>query len=206
MARRLLLTSAGITNATLREALAELVGKPFAEARVVLLPTAALADPGDHGWLLADMNRVHGLGWRQLDVLDRRILKILQRDSLIANQALADEIGLSPPACLKRVRRLRAAGVIERTVAVLSPPALGYPLLTVVRMARLVTPQMQRQGGGAIVNVSGMGAAVPCIAYPFGATFRRALTGFTKLYAARYGRDGIPRPRRLRQRQVSHEL
>jgi NAD(P)-dependent dehydrogenase (short-subunit alcohol dehydrogenase family) len=64
-------------------------------------------------------------------------------------------------------------------------------LLTVVRMARLVTPQMQRQGSGAIVNVSGMGAAVPCIAYPFGATFRRALTGFTKLYAARYGRDGI---------------
>ena len=69
-----------------------------------------------------------------LDALDRRILRILQRDSLIANQALADEIGLSPPAFLKRVRRLRAAGVIERTVAVLSPEALGYPLLTVVRV------------------------------------------------------------------------
>ena len=43
------------------------------------------------------------------DALDRRILRILQRDSLIANQALADEIGLSPPACLKRVRRLPSA-------------------------------------------------------------------------------------------------
>jgi NAD(P)-dependent dehydrogenase (short-subunit alcohol dehydrogenase family) len=64
-------------------------------------------------------------------------------------------------------------------------------ILTTVRMARLVTPHMQAQGGGAIVNISGMGAAVPCIAYPFGATMRRALTGFTKLYAARYGRDGI---------------
>ena len=69
-----------------------------------------------------------------LDALDRRILRILQRDSLIANQALADEIGLSPPACLKRVRRLRDAGVIERTVALLAPDALGYPLLTVVRL------------------------------------------------------------------------
>lgn len=69
-----------------------------------------------------------------LDALDRRILRILQRDSLIANQTLADEIGLSPPACLKRVRRLRATGVIERTVAVLSPEALGYPLLTVARI------------------------------------------------------------------------
>lgn len=64
-------------------------------------------------------------------------------------------------------------------------------LLTAVRMARLVTPVMQRQGSGAILNVSGMGAAVPCVAYPFGATIRRALTGFTKLYAARYGREGI---------------
>ncbi len=64
-------------------------------------------------------------------------------------------------------------------------------LLSAVRMARLVTPHMQRQRSGAIVNVSGMGAMVPCLAYPFGATIRRALTGFTKLYSARYGRDGI---------------
>ena len=61
-----------------------------------------------------------------LDAIDRRILRVLQRDSTIANQALADEIGLSPPACLKRVRRLRADGVIERTAALLAPAALGY--------------------------------------------------------------------------------
>jgi len=69
-----------------------------------------------------------------LDAIDRRILRVLQRDSAIANQALADEVGLSPPACLKRVRRLRAEGVIERTAALLAPEALGYPLLTVVRI------------------------------------------------------------------------
>jgi len=69
-----------------------------------------------------------------LDAIDRRILRILQDDSLIANQALADAIGLSPPACLKRVRRLREAGVIKRTIALLSPEAVGYPLLTVARV------------------------------------------------------------------------
>ena len=69
-----------------------------------------------------------------LDAIDRRILRMLQQDSEIANQALADEVGLSPPACLKRVRRLRAAGVIARTSAHLAPEALGYPLLTVVRI------------------------------------------------------------------------
>ena len=66
--------------------------------------------------------------------MDRKILRLLQRDSEIANQALADEVGLSPPACLKRVRRLRATGVIRRTAALLAPEVLGYPLLTVVRI------------------------------------------------------------------------
>jgi Lrp/AsnC family transcriptional regulator, leucine-responsive regulatory protein len=69
-----------------------------------------------------------------LDSIDLRILRVLQADSLISNQHLADEIGLSPPACLKRVRRLRDAGVIERTVSLLSAEALGYPLLTIVRV------------------------------------------------------------------------
>jgi Lrp/AsnC family leucine-responsive transcriptional regulator len=69
-----------------------------------------------------------------LDAIDRRILRALQRDGSLANQTLADEIGLSPPACLKRVRRLKAAGVIARTTAQLSPEALGFPLLSVARI------------------------------------------------------------------------
>ena len=69
-----------------------------------------------------------------LDAIDRRILRLLQHDSAVANQALADAVGLSPPACLKRVRRLRDSGVIRRSAALLAPEALGYPLLTVVRI------------------------------------------------------------------------
>ena len=68
---------------------------------------------------------------------------------------------------------------------------LDVILLSVIRMARLVTPVMRKNGGGSIVNVSGLGAAAPCSAYPFGATMRKALTGFVKLYAQRYGPDGI---------------
>lgn len=70
----------------------------------------------------------------QLDAIDLKILRRLQHDSLIANQDLADEIGLSPPACLKRVRRLRSAGMIARTVSLLSPEAIGVPLLVIVRV------------------------------------------------------------------------
>jgi len=68
---------------------------------------------------------------------------------------------------------------------------LDVILLSVIRMARLVTPIMRQSGGGSIINVSGLGAAAPCSAYPFGATMRKALTGFVKLYAQRYGPNGI---------------
>jgi len=68
---------------------------------------------------------------------------------------------------------------------------LDLYFLNVVRMARLVTPIMQRQGGGGIVNVSALGAPEPSYSDPGSSTIRRALGGFTKLYADRYARDGI---------------
>jgi dipeptidase E len=67
---RLLLTSAGLRNETLREALRDLLGIPFEEANVVYIPTASAAEPGDHSWLVADLNRLYELGWRQFDVLE----------------------------------------------------------------------------------------------------------------------------------------
>ena len=67
---------------------------------------------------------------------------------------------------------------------------LDLYLLNVIRMARLVTPVFQRQGGGAIVNISSLGTVEPRPEYPL-STLRLALHGFTKLYADRHGRDGI---------------
>ncbi|WP_019072520.1 Type 1 glutamine amidotransferase-like domain-containing protein [Streptomyces hokutonensis] len=66
----LLLTASGLRNDTLREALRDMLGKPFGEANVVFVPTASLAEPGDHTWLVEDMNRLHGLGWREFDILE----------------------------------------------------------------------------------------------------------------------------------------
>ena len=67
---RLLLTSSGLRNETLRQALRDLLGMPFEEANVVYIPTASVAEPGDHSWLVADLNRLYDLGWRQFDVLE----------------------------------------------------------------------------------------------------------------------------------------
>jgi NAD(P)-dependent dehydrogenase (short-subunit alcohol dehydrogenase family) len=69
--------------------------------------------------------------------------------------------------------------------------ALDLILMNVVRLARLVTPVMERQGGGAIVNISAFGAVQPSAAYPISSVLRSALSSFTKLYADRYAAAGI---------------
>ena len=69
--------------------------------------------------------------------------------------------------------------------------ALDLVLLNVVRMARLVAPVMERQGGGAIVNISAFGAVEPSLAFPVSSTLRAGLSAFTKLFADRYGPAGI---------------
>ncbi|WP_329331565.1 peptidase E [Streptomyces sp. NBC_00663] len=66
----LLLTASGLRNETERDALRDMVGRPFGSANVVYVSTASVAQPGDHGWFLADMHRLHGLGWREFDVLE----------------------------------------------------------------------------------------------------------------------------------------
>ena len=66
----LLLTSSGLRNETLRGALRDMLGKPFESATIAYVPTASVAEPGDHGWLVAGMGRLHGLGWREFDVLE----------------------------------------------------------------------------------------------------------------------------------------
>ena len=68
---------------------------------------------------------------------------------------------------------------------------LDLVVLNVVRMARLVTPVMLRQGRGALVNVSTFSAFEPSATFPVSSSLRSALAGFTKLYADRYAAEGI---------------
>ncbi|MBN0989655.1 Lrp/AsnC family transcriptional regulator [Amphritea pacifica] len=69
-----------------------------------------------------------------LDRIDRNILNILQKDSRISNQDLAERIGLSPPACLRRVRRLRESGVIVAEVALINPRMVGRYINIIVEV------------------------------------------------------------------------
>ncbi|MDO8387763.1 MAG: Lrp/AsnC family transcriptional regulator [Polaromonas sp.] len=79
-----------------------------------------------------------------LDSADLRILDQLQRDASLSNQALAELAHVSPPTCLRRVKRLQEAGLIERQIAVLSlekmAATLGHGLTAITEIT------LDRQG------------------------------------------------------------
>lgn len=72
------------------------------------------------------------------DDLDRRILKELSADARITNNELADRVGLSASACLRRLRRLEDAGIIQGYAALIDPAIEGWTMTAIatVRLSR----------------------------------------------------------------------
>jgi Lrp/AsnC family leucine-responsive transcriptional regulator len=79
-----------------------------------------------------------------LDAIDLQLLEALQQDASRSNQSLAELLRISPPTCMRRVRRLREGGWIEREVAILRDDRIG-PLLTA-----LVEVSLDRQDAASL--------------------------------------------------------
>jgi Lrp/AsnC family leucine-responsive transcriptional regulator len=81
------------------------------------------------------------------DAIDLALLDVLQTDASLSNQDLAARVHVSPPTCLRRVKRLREAGLIERVIAILGTdrlaPLLGHGLEAIVEVT------LDRQGDEA---------------------------------------------------------
>lgn len=90
-----------------------------------------------------------------LDAFDRKLLERLQVDAQTPIPVLADEIGLSAPACYRRIRRLRDTGAINREVAVVHPRTLGWPL------SMLVLVTMERENARTVDEMVRMLKDVP---------------------------------------------
>ncbi len=70
-----------------------------------------------------------------LDPTSRRILRILASDGRASYQAIADEVGLSRPAVMERVKRLEESGHIQGYAARLDRAKLGYPITAFVSVS-----------------------------------------------------------------------
>ena len=87
-----------------------------------------------------------------LDAIDLQLLDLLQHDAAQSNQALAERVHVSPPTCLRRVKRLHDVGLIERQVALLQPDRLaavqGHGLACLVEVS---LDRRGRRGGAALL-------------------------------------------------------
>lgn len=82
-----------------------------------------------------------------LDQFDLRLLELLQSDTRAPVPALAERVGLSSPACYRRIRRLREIGAIEAEVAVVRPKTLGWGLSMIVLLV------MEREGNRTVRDI-----------------------------------------------------
>ena len=80
-----------------------------------------------------------------MHAFDHHILKLLQQNSRIATQELGEKIGLSATACQRRIKKLRAAGIIQKEVAVLDGALLGSYVTVIVEVS-------MKQGGAVFID------------------------------------------------------
>jgi Lrp/AsnC family leucine-responsive transcriptional regulator len=97
----------------------------------------------------------------ELDALDLALLTRLQDDASESNQALAKRVHISAPTCLRRVKRLKDAGLIERQIAVLDPDRvashMGHGLTAIVE---ITLDRQDQQAAEAFEQRIGPDAAV----------------------------------------------
>ncbi|WP_237243446.1 Lrp/AsnC family transcriptional regulator [Sphingomonas sp. LK11] len=79
------------------------------------------------------------LNWQNLlgsgmDTKDRQIVRLLQQDGRLTNQELSERVGLSPSPCLRRVRLLEQAGVIQGYGAIVDQQRYGLPVTAFIRV------------------------------------------------------------------------
>ena len=96
-----------------------------------------------------------------LDEADLRLLELLQEDASLSNQALAERAHVSPPTSLRRIKRLRALGLIERQVAILNPQRLAQ--LTGHGLTALLEVTLERQGAEHLDAFEGRAVAEPAV-------------------------------------------
>lgn len=71
----------------------------------------------------------------KLDRIDKHILSLMQKNGRISNLELAEQVGLSPTPCSRRVKRLEESGIVDRHVTLLSADAIGLNLTAYVSIA-----------------------------------------------------------------------
>jgi Lrp/AsnC family transcriptional regulator len=71
---------------------------------------------------------------KEIDRLDREILRLISADASLSLAEIATQVGLTPTPCWKRIRRMEESGIILRRVAVIDPAKIGLPVSVFVEV------------------------------------------------------------------------
>ena len=117
---KLLLTSAGVANASIRDSLVELLGKPTAESTALCIPTAQdghpMLGPGEKAWQFISGNSQHpmvDLGWKSVGVLELTALPSIDRDRWMPLVREADALLVAGGDVLYLCHWLRESGLAD---------------------------------------------------------------------------------------------
>jgi dipeptidase E len=114
---KLLLTSAGITNASIRDALVEMLGKPIAESNALCIPTAVhmMAGGAESAWRFVSGNEPRTpmveLGWKSMGLLELTALPGIDRDVWVSQVQAADVLLVSGGDTLYLCHWMRESGL-----------------------------------------------------------------------------------------------
>jgi dipeptidase E len=107
---KLLLTSFGIANESMKESLRFMLGKDFSEATLVLIPTASTAENGEHSWFVKEMNQVFNMGWKEFHIVP---LNGLPKSVIIERLKTADVIYAIGGSVYHLARSIEVNGLAE---------------------------------------------------------------------------------------------
>ncbi len=92
-----------------------------------------------------------------MDEKDIDILRLVQSNARLTAETISQDVGLSPPAVQKRLKKLRKEGVIEREIAVLSPAKLGREMTIIVEV------QLERENRAQLDAFKRKMRTAPCV-------------------------------------------
>lgn len=107
---KLLLTSFGIANESMKKSLRSMLGKDFNEAKLVLIPTASVAESSEHSWFVKEINQVFNLGWKEFHIVP---LNGLPKNVIVERLKTADVIYTTGGSVYHLARSIEVNGLTE---------------------------------------------------------------------------------------------
>lgn len=107
---KLLLTSAGLTNKSIVEALFDLVGKRPEETKLVFIPTASNVEKGDKGWVIDDLINIQKQNFKQIDIAD---ISAVSKEIWLAKFEEADVLFFEGGNTYHLMREINRVGLTE---------------------------------------------------------------------------------------------